>query len=529
MIDFPANPTVGQQFVSSGTTWVWDGVKWGALGVASSPGTEYLPLAGGVMEGPLTLAADPTTALEAATKEYVDSNTGAVVINTSPPLNARVGELWWDNVGGQLYIWYDDGSTQQWVIAVNSAIGDSLSIGMSPPGNPAVGSLWFDSVGAQLYIYYDDGNSQQWVPTTNQFGGGYLPLTGGSLTGPLAVPQGISAPNVIGDNRIINGDMRIDQRNNGASGTATNTYTIDRWQYGASQSGKGTWGRITAAPAGYTATGFPYNLSFSSSSAYTLVAADSFYFIQHIEADMVSDFQWGTANAQPVTLSFWASSSLTGTFSGAIVGALNYPFSYLIPVANTWTKIVLTIPGSTTGSWVMSGNAAGVHLLFELGGGANFRGPANVWTASTYYGVTGAQSIVSVNGAQINLTGVKLEIGSIATPFNRQSLAKSLADCQRYYQPVGGFVGGFSGATTAQASIIFSVPMRAPPTPSLLATVTNGLVTPGVNSYNLTGLISGTFTIYGGELTYGTAGAVVGQWHKSSSSYSSQIVLSAEL
>ena len=76
------------------------------------------------------------------------------------------------------------------------------------------------------------------------------------------------------------------------------------------------------------------------------------------------------------------------------------------------------------------------------GSGATLRGPANAWAAANYLGATGAVSIVSTIGAFLNVTGVKLEIGSVATPFNRQSLAKSMADCQRYYQIIGMLYAG---------------------------------------------------------------------------------------
>ena len=158
------------------------------------------------------------------------------------------------------------------------------------------------------------------------------------------------------DNRIINGDMRIDQRNNGASGTAYG-YTVDRWQINGSVVGKGTWGRNLLSGSG--PIGFPYYLGFQSSSAYASAATDEFWFEQPIEADMVSDFAWGTANAQSVTLSFWAYSTKTGTFSGSFQNYArnrSYPFSYSLPTVSAWTKIILTIPGDTGGTWVMSGN-----------------------------------------------------------------------------------------------------------------------------------------------------------------------------
>ena len=230
---------------------------------------------------------------------------------------------------------------------------------------------------------------------------------------------------VIGDNRIINGDMRIDQRNAGASGTAISVYTVDRWLYNTNQASKGTWGRGGPGVGVLTATGCPYLLSFTSSSAYTSLAADVFSLQQPIEADMVSDFAWGTANAQSATLSFWVSCTLPGTFGGSIrndTGSRSYPFSFQLP-ASVWTKIVVTIPGDTTGTWVMGGNAKSVQVCFDLGTGATARGPANAWASANYVGVTGAVSVVGTNGASLSLTGVKLEIGSVATPYNRQSLS----------------------------------------------------------------------------------------------------------
>jgi hypothetical protein len=306
------------------------------------------------------------------------------------------------------------------------------------PANPTVGQT-FSSGG---FVWTWDG--VKWVASGGA-ASGYFPIN---------------------DNRIINGDMRIDQRNNGAAGT-TNGYTVDRWQFTASLVTKGNWGRnigsVTPAP------GFPYYLGFSSNSAYTPLASDFFQFVQQIEADMVSDFGWGTASAQPVTLSFWAYSSLTGTFSASVSNANNtrsYPFTYSIPSANTWTKIVIAIPGDTTGTWPQSGNGSWGGVHFDLGAGATYRGPANAWAATNYLGVTGSVSVVATNGAYLFLTGVKLEVGSVATPFNRQSLAKSMIDCQRYYQTFGGSIyvnqagGNYCGVTV---QVYLPVVMRANP------------------------------------------------------------------
>jgi hypothetical protein len=313
-------------------------------------------------------------------------------------------------------------------------------------------------------------------------------------------------PQAMGDNRIINGDMRIDQRNNGAATTPTNTiYPIDRWQMIATQTAKFNVGR-NLGPPGSFAPGFPYCLGFSSTSAYPPLAGDTFGINQPIEADMVSDFAWGTANAQPVTLSFWVlTSSLTGTFSGAIRNAntptRSYPFTYSIPTANTWTKIAVTIPGDTAGTWAMSGNGTGVQVAFDLGGSTTFRAPANAWAAGNFVGATGAVSVVATNGAAFYVTGVKLEIGNVATPYNRQSLAKSMADCQRYYQSIS--VIGAAGYNTAGGNIYgnptFPV-MRANPT-----IVLSNISYTNASALNVTSITVSTFTAYATATAAGNA------------------------
>ena len=153
----------------------------------------------------------------------------------------------------------------------------------------------------------------------------------------------------IGDNRIINGDFRIDQRNNGVGGTAPG-YTVDRWTYFSTSGGKGSWGRNLNAVTG--PPGFPYYLGFQASTTFTPGSSDIFSFTQYIEADFISDLAWGTPNAQPAVLSFWARSSLTGTFGGVVSPysgfTRSYPFSFSIPTANTWTKITISNLG---GHW----------------------------------------------------------------------------------------------------------------------------------------------------------------------------------
>jgi hypothetical protein len=240
-------------------------------------------------------------------------------------------------------------------------------------------------------------------------------------------------------NRIINGDMRIDQRNAGASvtlGAVNPQYTLDRWCFQTSQASK----LSTQQNAGsiIPPEGFVNYLGITSLSSYSLISTDYFNVTQRIEGFNTSDLGWGTANAQTVTLSFWVYTSVSGTWSAALnnnqSSGQNYAFTYSVPTANTWTKINVTIPGSTSGSWSNSG--ASIHVVFNLGSGSNYlTSTTNSWVspATQVFGITGSNSLVGTNGATFYVTGVQLEKGSVATSFDYRPYGTELALCQRYF------------------------------------------------------------------------------------------------
>ena len=288
-------------------------------------------------------------------------------------------------------------------------------------------------------------------------------------------------------NRIINGDMRIDQRNAGVSGTA-NQYTVDRFGYFGAAASKGTWQRNAASvtpPAGFT-----NYLGFTSSSAYTVGAAEQFNLYQPVEGFNVADLAWGTANAKTVTLSFWVRSSLTGTFGGSIYNSAvnrSYPYSYTITSANTWELETIVIPGDTSGTWLTT-NDVGLYLNFCLGAGSTVSSTAGSWAAGRYDSATGATSVVATNGATFYITGVQLEPGSVATPFERRSFGQELALCQRYYQRYSSLriVGYALGTNEVTQYFAFPTQMRSSPTVSQIAggTSTNATALNFVNPNN---------------------------------------------
>jgi len=274
-------------------------------------------------------------------------------------------------------------------------------------------------------------------------------------------------------NRIINGDMRINQRNATVTITNADTYSVDRF-FGTGQASDGvfTLQQSTTAP-----TGFNNSLLATVTTADSSIGSSQYYlFIHRIEGYNIADLGWGTANAKTVTLSFWVRSSVTGTFGGSLRNSAadrSYPYSYTISAANTWEQKTITIAGDTTGTW-LTDNGIGISIAWSLGDGSSRLNTAGAWAAGSYSGATGQTNLIATNGATWYITGVQLEQNTSATPFERRLYNQELANCQRYcivYQnnaaSVGDnfrFFGGIYNTTTGLCAICFPVPLRVAPT-----------------------------------------------------------------
>ena len=280
-------------------------------------------------------------------------------------------------------------------------------------------------------------------------------------------PGSVSAPNTFGfKNRIINGDMRIDQRNgsNLLTGVGNPSYLCDRfgvYHNIGTLNYQQNLNSITPPP------GFVKYLGVTNTSASTSSASNYFNIFQAIEGYNIADLAWGTVNAKAVTLSFWAYSSVAGTYAVTLNGgnSYGYPSIYTIPAANTWTYITLTIPGPTSGYTWNADNTNGVSVIWDLGQGSNYRFTAGSWQSGTVQGAIGATNWNQTNGATFYITGVQLEKGSQATGFDFRSYGTEFSLCRRYYN--GGIAGlwNSSGYVTHK----FDVPMRATPTVSIAA------------------------------------------------------------
>jgi hypothetical protein len=282
------------------------------------------------------------------------------------------------------------------------------------------------------------------------------------VTFPDSSLQAAAASPYVLKNRIINGDMQINQRAFSGAPPSDTVYTLDRWSARQSAGSKFTFAQSSTAPSSYI-----NSLLVTSSSAYSISSGDYFAVVQPIEGLNISDFAWGTASAKTITLSFQVYSSLTGTFGGALSNSASnrsYPFTYTISTANTWTSISITISGDTSGTWLTT-NGVGVYVYLGLGVGSTYSGTAGSWSGGTYLSATGAVSVVGTSGATFYITGVQLEVGSTATPFERRLYGQELANCQRYFAltPIVG-TGIAAGTTGCDFVLSYPVQMRATPT-----------------------------------------------------------------
>lgn len=244
-----------------------------------------------------------------------------------------------------------------------------------------------------------------------------------------------TAPSGFGfKNRLINGAMRINQRQvANSSPIYDGVYPVDRWRAALYDS---SWFNYTQLTGNAVPPGFTNAVQFTSTGNNTPPEYSFTTFQQKIEGNMIPDLAFGTANAKTLSLSFWTKSSLTGTFSGAIIGpaaSRSYPFTYTITAANTWEYKTVVIPGYTSGGTWYTDIQAGLMLTFNLGTGSIGSGTANVWQSGSKLSATGTVNLSATSGASWAITGVQLEASPAATAFDWRPHTTELQLCQRYY------------------------------------------------------------------------------------------------
>jgi hypothetical protein len=240
-------------------------------------------------------------------------------------------------------------------------------------------------------------------------------------------------------NLIINGDMRIAQRGTSVTGVTTNGYrTCDRWNVGVSGAGTWTITQDTDVPSGQ---GFANSIKYDCTTADASLASNDYVFLaQFLEGQMVQHLKKGTSNAESITLSFWVKSNKTGTYTIEVDDNDNnrsISKTYTIDTADTWEKKTLTFTGDTTGTFD-NDNGASFRVYWWLAAGSTW---SSGTLQTTWDSTTNANRVSSSNvnladstSNYINITGVQLEVGDTATPFEHRPYDMELERCKRYYQ-----------------------------------------------------------------------------------------------
>ena len=327
-------------------------------------------------------------------------------------------------------------------------------------------------------------------------------------------------------NRIINGAMVISQRNGTTSVNVSGVayaYQMDRFYCGGLN---GVATPFTLQQVSDAPTGFVNSTKITVANTDALSTASTEYgFQQSIEANNVSDFNLGSANAVAVTLSFWVKSSLPGTFGLGIRNAptfnRSYVATYTINAANTWEQKTVSLTMDTTGTWSTSGTGAGLNITWSLGCGTNFNGTANTWNATGAVQTSGSVKLVSNAAATWQITGVQLEKNPGATGFDVRPYGTELSLCQRYCYRIDGAASASIATGAAQTAAIgiftlyFPVQARVAPTGIVASSAwilnnfgpgSSGTTTPSFLAATTNGM---TITIGGGgSMNVGSAGQV---------------------
>ncbi len=283
-------------------------------------------------------------------------------------------------------------------------------------------------------------------------------------------------------NMVINGDMRIFQRNNAGNSANSNSYFLDRWMTRENSEGVLYVTQQSSSSGG--PPGFRSWLLAQCDGADTTVDSANYVRIQQYIEGYNCFMDWGYGNTDYVTASFWVKSNKTGIYCFQIEDGDALPLycqEYTIGQSNVWQKVVLTIPPPPTGTWRGADNGIGARLTWTLMAGSGHPTTANVWQTS--YGMRTNNQVNFMDNANNNfyLTGVQLEVGKNATDFEYRSYGEELALCQRYYQQSTGDGPWFfhlTGYPTNyyRAEVHLPTSMRASPTATWTASGTIGSI-----------------------------------------------------
>lgn len=247
------------------------------------------------------------------------------------------------------------------------------------------------------------------------------------------VYRGPQRPSYV-ESPIINGAMEIWQRGTAIVSPVSGAYSADRWKREASNAGAITVNRSTNVPT-FTQAGvaFNYSLEVDVTTADASVAVgDSETLCQRIEGH-----NWRHFAQRQFTLSFWVMSTKTGTHCVSLRNSgddRSYVATYSIAITNTWEFKTITVPASpSAGTWDYA-TGTGLTVSWTLMAGSTYQTTAGAWQTGTFLSTSAQVNCMDSTSNFFRLTGVRMELGPIATPYSYVSIPDELARCKRYYQ-----------------------------------------------------------------------------------------------
>jgi hypothetical protein len=438
--NFPNSPTENQEFSPQPwVTYIYKAPHWIIkTSAAIVGGDDFVNVSGDVMTGPLTLSGSPTVDLHAASKKYVDDNSGGSGDATVAYVNAqdalRVLKTG-DAMSGHLTLPTGPGATQavrkDYVDAANTAQDTIISGKLVKAGDIMTGLLTLSAaptldLHAATKKYVDD----------NIGGGG-----GGGVTD--AEMKAYAAPfdAFAYSGMQINGGAEVSQERQSTAVTLASgvpLFPVDGWRAASDGTQVISTNRAAGGPPGFLNA-----VSLTTVTGNATPSIGQYVFISHsIEGPRVARLNWGTLTATPITISFWMRATIIGTYSGTIMNSGNnrcYAFTFSISTSNTWEYQTVIIPGDLSGTWNKAPGQVGMIIYFAAMAGTTYQGTPGAWFAGTAYGATGTTNVVSAFGNTMLVTGLAVFPG-IQAPTAAQSLLilrpydQELLLCKRYWQ-----------------------------------------------------------------------------------------------
>ena len=239
-------------------------------------------------------------------------------------------------------------------------------------------------------------------------------------------------------NILINGNMSIYQRGSSVITGNAGAYALDRWQFYQYGGGHATITQDTEVPTGQ---GFLNSLRVDVTQAESSMAASDLYILrQRVEGFNCQRIRKGTSSARPLTLQFWVRSPKTGIHTVQIWdetdATRHVSKSYTISTADTWQYVTVTFPADTSGGAFSDDNQPALQLQFWLGGGSTYTGGSSLgetWGSTANERAVGQVNCMDNTSNNFYITGIQLECGEVATPFEHESYDETLRKCLRYY------------------------------------------------------------------------------------------------